>query len=318
MWARVNGPFMDPNDDGLRLQDLELFVAVAETGGFTAAAARLGVSKATVSVAVARLEAQLGVRLFHRSSRRVAPTEAGLAALPHARRALDAARDAAEAAREGLAAPRGVLRLDVPHSFGLLYVMPVVNRFLVRYPEVTVDLVLDDRPLDLVAGGFDLALRIGTLADSGLVAQRIAPIAGVLVAHPAYLDRRGRPEEPRDLAGHDTLVYSLSPTGARWPVQRGGRTEEVVATPRLRATSSLALLQAVREGLGVARMPRFVVAEDLAAGRLERVLPGWDMPSLGLYALTTAREGSPRKTAAFLELFRDWIGSPPRWDRPTP
>ena len=306
--------FVKTNSAG-GLDDLAVFVAVAETDGFSAGARRLGASKAMVSVAIARLEARLGTRLFQRTTRRLSLTEAGAAALPHAQRSLLAARDAEEAATLSLASPRGVLRLNAPMSFGLLHVVPAIGAFAKAYPEVRVELVLDDRVLDLVEGGFDLALRIGTLADSGLISQRLGTSRNVLVAHPDYLDAVGRPETPRDLTSHAALLYSLSSTGPRWTLTRGTKTETVRVSGPFQANSSLALHGALLQGLGLARIPLFVVGDDLASGRLERVLPGWELPDQSIHALTTARDQLPRKTRAFIELFREHLGDPPYWER---
>lgn len=305
--------FMKTNNGGA-LQDLAVFVAVAETEGFSAAARRLGASKAMVSVAIARLEARLGVRLLQRTTRRLSLTEAGAAALPHAQRSLLAARDAEEAATHGLASPRGVLRINAPMSFGLLHVVPALGEFAETHAEVRVDLVLDDRVLDLVEGGFDLALRIGTLSDSGLVAQRLATSRSVIVAHPDYLARAGEPRTPGDLAGHAALLYSLSTTGSRWELTRGPKRETVRVRGPLLANSSLALHRALLQGLGLARVPLFIVGDDLAQGRLVQVLPEWQSPEQGIFALTTARDHLPRKTRAFIECFRARLGDPPYWE----
>jgi DNA-binding transcriptional LysR family regulator len=184
--------------------------------------------------------------------------------LPHVQRALVALQEACEAATAVRTAPRGALRLNAPMSFGLLHVMPALNAFAKLYPEVRVDLVLDDRVLDLTEGGFDLALRIGTLADSTLMGQALGRSRNLLVAHPDYLRRRGVPAEPSELAQHDLLVYSLSSSVARWTLQRGSRSEVVRVRSRLQANSSLALQAALLDGLGIARIPWFVVGETLA------------------------------------------------------
>jgi DNA-binding transcriptional LysR family regulator len=312
----MDSSFVKPNNgvSPLPQQDLAIFVAVAETEGFSSAARRLGVSKAMVSVAVARLERRLGVRLLQRTTRRLSLTEAGAAMLPHAQRSLLAARDAEEAATTTLTSPRGVLRINAPMSFGLLHLVPALGDFAQLYPEVRVDLVLDDRVLDLTEGGFDLGLRIGTLADSSLVAQRLGRSRSVVVAHPDYVARAGQPDKPADLAEHDALVYSLSPTGSRWTLTRAGRTETVRVRPRFLANSSLALHRALLQGLGLARIPRFVVGEDLAKGRLVQVLPRWDLPEQGIYALTTARDPLPRKTRALIDFLRGRLGDPPYWE----
>lgn len=307
--------FVKPNDGKAgSIDDLAVFAAVAETEGFSAAARRLGASKAMVSVAVARLEGRLGVRLLHRTTRRLSLTEAGLATLPHAQRAVVAARDAEEAAVHAHVSPRGVLRLNAPMSFGLLHVVPALAAFAKAHAEVHVDLVLDDRVLDLVEGGFDLALRIGTLPDSTLIAQPLGRSRNVLVAHPEYLARAGVPSSPDDLLRHDALVYSLSATGAKWTLTRGTRSETVRVKSKLLANSSLALQQALLAGLGLARIPWFVVGDDLAAGRLVQVLPAWSLPPLAIHALTAARGLVPKKVRAFVDFFRARIGDPPYWE----
>ena len=295
-------------DPPVALDDLVVFAAVAEAMGFSEAARRLGVSKAMASTAVSRLEARLGVRLFQRTTRRLSLTEAGIAALPHAQRAVLAGRDAEEAATSLRTTPRGTLRVNAPMSFGVLHVAPALGDFARRYPELTVDLVLDDRVLDLVDGGFDLAVRIGVLADSSLVASRIGTNHNVLVASPDYLGQRGAPSTPRELADHPALVYTLSSTGAEWSLTRDGRTETVSVVGPVRANSSLALLTLARQGLGIARMPRFVVDDDLANGRLEQVLPDWSLPAQGIHVVTTARAHQPAKTRAFVDFLRERFG----------
>lgn len=302
------------NPGALPPAELAVFAAVAEANGFSAAARRLGVSKAMVSQAVARLEAQLGVQLLRRTTRQLSLTEAGQAMLPHVQRALGALQEACDAATDTRRAPRGTLRLNAPMSFGLLHVMPALSAFAQLYPEVRVDLVLDDRALDLTKGGFDLTMRIGTLADSGLISQALGRSRNVLVAHPDYVARHGSPAEPAALAGHALLVYSLSSSAARWTLVRGTHSESVRVRGRLQANSSLALQRALLDGLGIARIPWFVAGQDLAAGRLLRVLPDWHLPEQGIYALTSAREHLPRKTRAFIDFFRERVGDPPYWE----
>lgn len=296
------------------LDDLQVFAAVAEAQGFSAAARRLGLSKTVVSAAVARLETRLGLRLLQRTTRRLSLTEAGRAALPHAQRAVLAARDAEEAALSLRASPRGVLRVNAPMSFGLLHVVPALSEFAQAYPEIHVDLVLDDRRLDLVEGGFDLAVRIGDLPDSSLVAVPVGHNRNLLVAHADYLAHAGSPREPADLARHAALVYSLSASGSEWTLLRDGRREQIPVSGPLQANSSLALRQAALQGLGIARMPWFAVGADLAAGRLQRVLPDWEMPGQGIHVLTSARAQQPPKTRAFTDFLRQRFGDPPYWE----
>ena len=303
--------------EALPLAELGVFAAVAELEGFSAAARRLNASKAMVSTAVSRLERRLGVRLLQRTTRRLSLPEDGAAVLPHAQRLLQAAADAIEAAGRSQAEPQGTLRLSVPMSFGLLHVVPMLGAFGKAHPLLRVDLVLDDRLLDLVEGAFDLAVRIGPMSDSALVAQRIGTNRSLLVAAPSYLARAGTPRVPADLAAHITLAYSLAATGEVWKLTRGKQTHTVRSRPHLKANSSLALYAAVKQGLGIARIPSFVVGQDVAKKRLERVLPEWELPSSGIHLVTTARDLLPRKTRAFIDFFRARIGEPPSWEEPT-
>jgi DNA-binding transcriptional LysR family regulator len=304
--------FMNVND-GLPLPDLGVFVAVAEARGFSAAARRLSVSKAMVSTSVRRLEKRLGVQLLQRTTRTLSLTEDGAAVLPHAQRALLAAREAEDAARHARLTPRGTLKLNAPMSFGLLHVVPALGAFARAYPDVQVDLVLDDRYVDLVAGGFDLALRIGALPDSGLVVQRLGVNRMALVAHHRYLARRGRLSRPAELADHAALQYAHTSTD--WVLQRGRRSVSVRVRPTLRVNSSLALHQAALQGLGIARLPRFVLGGDLRRKRLVQVLPEWSLPETPIQLVTTSRE-LPRKTRAFIEFFRAHLGATWPWDQP--
>ena len=290
---------------GVALPDLEgwaIFAKVAETGSFAAAAAELGLSGPTVSKALQRLEARLGERLIHRTSRRFALTEAGRVLAVRAARILAEAEAAESEAHAKSAVPHGRVRLAAPMSFGTRHIAPALPDFLAAYPEVTVDLQLDDRVVDVVAGGIDVALRIADLPDSSLVARRLCPVRRWVVGAPAYFARHGRPLRPRDLKDHKCLGYLYLATGETWRfADAGGREESVTVQGPLRATNAEALGFAVEAGLGLALQPDFLVWDAVQAGRLVRVLDDWAAPSLALHLLTPAGGPRPIRVAVLLD-----------------
>ncbi|MCW5632734.1 MAG: LysR family transcriptional regulator [Rubrivivax sp.] len=298
------------------LEGLDAFVAVVEAGGFAAAARRLAMTTSAVSKQVGRLEARLHARLLLRTTRRLALTEAGEVFLAHARRALAEQAAGREAVIELGAAPRGELRLAAPMSFGILHIAPAIAPFLAAYPEMRVEMVLDDRVQDLVAGGFDLAIRIGALGGSGsVVARRLASASGVLCASPAYLARRGTPRAPADLLEHETLLYAYGANPGEWRLDSPAGPASVAVAPRLTSNNSLALREAALAGAGVLRVPTFVVAADLHSGRLVRVLPEWRAPGLDVHAVFPERAYVPLKARAFVEFLQARLGDPPYWER---
>lgn len=267
-----------------RSPDLEawgVFARVSETGSFVRAAEELGLSKATVSKMMARLERRLGVPLMQRTSRRLSLTEAGRRSSAIARRLLADAQALEAAAMAEAATPRGLVRLAAPMSFGLAYLAPVLPEFLAAHPLVSVDLRLSDGMEDLIGGQFDAALRIADLADSTLRVRRLCRVRRVLAGAPAYFARHGRPEHPRDLSGHACLGYANLPEPDRWRfVHASGEEAAVVPAGPLVANNADALGPALRAGLGLAVQPEFVVWEDLLAGRLETVLAEWSAPEI--------------------------------------
>lgn len=304
---------MDATIAGDRLAPITAFVRVVERGSFTAAARDLGRSTSQVSRQVSALEERLGARLLHRSTRAVSPTEAGEAFYSRCARLLSDLDEAEEAVAHLQAAPRGTLRLSVPMSFGVRHLSPLIADFLARYPEVRIEASFSDRRVDLVDEGFDLAVRIGALDDSSLFARRLAPYGRRVVASPALLAQVGRPSRPEDLTELPGLLFSYQHTGASW-VFHGPPGEVIVRmSGRLTANSGEALLDAARAGLGVALLPDFLVADDLSAGRLERLLPEWSEQGHAIWAIYPHNRHLAPKVRLFVDHLAAAFGRCPRW-----
>ncbi len=272
----------------MRLPDLEawaIFAAVVEHRSFSAAADAIGLSKATVSKAITRLEAHLGQSLFHRTSRRLALTEAGKPLAEHAARILAEANAAEEAARDSASAPSGRIRLASPMSFGITNVAPLIADFLVTHPGIEIDLHCSDARVDIVAEGFDIALRIADLPDSSLRARRLCSITSHIVASPGYLEKYGTPTHPGELGDHRLFGYS-NITGP-WRFRDAAGTEVSVRPEGpLTANSGEALVPAILAGLGIARLPGFIIGRHLADGRVVDILSDWAPGAIGLHLLT--------------------------------
>jgi DNA-binding transcriptional LysR family regulator len=300
---------------------LRIFVRAVEAGSFSKAAIATNTKTSTVSRAIASLEEDLGVSLFHRTTRRAHLTEPGATFYEHARgvlRGLEEARDAASA-MEGR--PQGLIRLHVPSAFARLHIMPFVPDFLAAYPDIRLDVSLTDVRVDLVAVGADLAIRIGPLIDSIMLARKLAPHRRIVSASPAYLDRGPPIAEPSDLLQHNCLVYTLQPTD-RWffrhQDETGDAFEEVPVTGTLRADDSEPLRDAAVAGVGVALLPTWLVGEDIKAGRLRRLLPEWSSMIAtkpgGIFGVFPPHRMVPPKVRAFLDFAQKRFGKPPYWD----
>jgi DNA-binding transcriptional LysR family regulator len=269
------------------VEALALFAKVAETGSFARTAEEFGLSKATVSKAISRLEARLGARLFHRTSRRLSLSETGRVLSARAARIL-AEGEAAEAeAAAQSAGPRGKVRLAAPMSFGLKHLAPALPAFFAQYPEVELHVDLDDRRVDMIAGGFDAALRIGVLDDSSLVARRLCPIRLHVVGSPEYFARHGRPSVPADLKNHACLSYAYLPSADVWRfANAAGEEQSVRVSGPLTTNNGDAIVASVCAGAGLALQPDFIVYEDIAAGKLESALDDWSAPPVSLNIVT--------------------------------
>ncbi|MCA8382798.1 LysR family transcriptional regulator [Burkholderia cenocepacia] len=298
-------------------EGLAMFAKVAEHGSFAAAARATGVSVATVSRGVARLEDRLGARLFNRTSRQLSLTEFGRTISEKAGEIYRRAEEAESSAREMSVQPRGLVRLAAPMSFGLRWVAPLLPGFFRAYPEVSIDLHLSDASVDLIADGFDAALRIAALPDSSLVARRLCAVTQFVVASPEYLQREGRPTHPRELADRPCLPYAYRARSAVWRFTNdAGDEESVMPTGPLRVTNADALLPTLLDGLAIAELPEFIAGEYLADGRLEAILPDWSLTTGGLYFVTPSARARPAKVTALSDYFAEHLGNPVwRWPK---
>jgi DNA-binding transcriptional LysR family regulator len=297
-----------------RLPDLEamaIFATVVEARGITAAATVLALSPPTVSKALTRLEQRIGTPLFHRTSRRLTLTEAGRELAVRAARLLAEAEAAEACLMEQSASPRGLVRLSAPMSFGVRAVAPLLPGFLTRYPDIVIDLALTDAIVDLVAEGFDLALRIADLTDSSLRARRLRSIRRVTVAAPSYLARHGRPLHPSELGAHACFGYAYLQTRDLWTFfNTSGEEVSVRPTGPLRFNNGDAALPVLLAGLGIADLPDFLLGDALETGALEPVLPGWRRPDIHLYLLAPPSPMQPTRIRAVADYLAQELTDP--------
>ena len=301
-----------------RLEEMQAFLCTAEAQSFTGAAQRLGQSKSMISQRVADLEARLGVRLLNRTTRRLSLTEAGQAFLEGCSRALHEVEDAEEAASRHGSELRGTLRIAAPLSFALLHLKPALLGFMTAHPELEVNLDMDDRVVDLVQGGYDMALRIGRLPDSSLIARRLAPSRIVVCASPAYLVERGRPEHPEQLAQHECLIYTGSARSDQWSFQIDGRWTAVPVHGRLQTNNGDMLMAAAIAGWGVAMLPSFIVGAALENGDLTCLLQGYPTLDGAIHAVYPASRQVSRRVRVFCDFLAERIGNNPYWDKLLP
>jgi DNA-binding transcriptional LysR family regulator len=277
------------------------FVAVAERLSFTDAADALGLSASALSRRVSQLEDRLGCRLFNRTTRQVALTEAGALYVEHCRAIIEQADAADAAASEHAIEPRGVLRVGLPNLYGQLRIAPLLPGFLSRYPRLSLQLNFDDRYADLVDRRLDVSVRIGNQFSGEFIARKLTPNPRYVCASPEYLTRRGAPQTPRDLADHDCLHFSPLLESGRWRLSRQGETVELPIRSVMSADNAEALRQAAVAGLGLAILAHFVIGDDLKAGRLVPVLREWTAAESSIYVIYPNARYLPLKTRAFVD-----------------
>ena len=298
------------------LADIAVFVRVVERGSFTLAAEELGLSRAVVSKYLSRLESRLGARLLHRTTRRLSLTEAGAALFEASRGAIERIEEAQSAVARFQSEPRGALRVSAPMSFGILHLGEPMAQFTGDYPGVSVELRLDDRYVNLVEEGFDVAIRIGVLRDSTLVARKLSVTRSIACAAPGYLAEKGEPQVPEDLAAHDCLLYTYLSAGNVWRFTApDGREIPVAISGSVRANNGLVLAAAAAAGRGIAILPSFYLGASLREGKLRRILAEYRLPELGIYAVYPQTAHVPPKVRVFVDFLARRFGRKPEWEK---
>jgi DNA-binding transcriptional LysR family regulator len=298
-----------------RFADLEALVAVVESGSFSAAGERLGVAKSVVSRRVSQLEQRLGSRLVHRTTRRLSLTDAGRNFYQRAVQILADLDDAEQGVSTESSELRGTLKLAAPLSFGLAHLSSALTAFLDQHPAIEVNLDLNDRNINLVEEGFDLAVRIGELQDSTLVARRLGTSRVVTCASHAYLERHGEPLHPDDLHRHIGLQYSNISYKQHWQfVTPDGKLLQAQPQIRIRANNGEVLACAAVAGIGITSGPTFILGRYLKEGKLQRILMDYRRPSVGIFAVTPPGRLLPRRVQRFIEFLSSRFGDQPYWD----
>ncbi|KXF83589.1 LysR family transcriptional regulator [Enterovibrio coralii] len=299
-----------------KLANMETFVRVVEIGSISGAADRMNIAKSAVSRRLKELETHLNVQLFHRTTRTMHTTDTGAEYYKHCLRILEDLREAEEATSQAHCVLKGPLKLAVPSTFGVLHIGDAINDFLQEHPQIEFELDFNDRKVDLIQEGYDMAIRIAELPDSTLLARKIASIRHVLCASPAYLAEHGEPENLDDLINHQALVYSLSKDVSHWRIETpSGKQQKVKINPVLKASSGEFLLSAVEKGMGIAHLPTFVVHKGLKEGRLKTILPGNAFGELNAYAIYPQTRHLSRRVRTLIDFLAARFDGKPYWDQ---
>ena len=283
-----------------RLAAMETYVSVVEAGSFSGAARRLNLGQPAVSKSIAQLEAHLGTRLLLRSTRGLTPTDAGQRFYEHAKRIIDEANEAEQAVRDSSVSLTGRLRVSAAVTFARLHILPVLNTFLDQHPQLEIDITLDDRNIDLMEEGMDVALRMGALDDSGMTVRHLAHSPRLVVGTPAYFAGAGTPQTPTDLSRHQAIVYSRRGGRESWTFSRNGSEVAVVVSGRIRVSAAEGIRTAVLSDMGIAIASQWMFAPELAQGKVQAVLTDWQLPPVDLWAVFPSGRLVTSKARAFV------------------
>lgn len=294
-----------------KISAMRAFIRVVQTGSFSVVARQLNTTQATISKRVSALEENLQVKLLHRSSREQSLTEAGSEYYVRCLKIIDALDDAETVARNQVREPSGLLRITAPSGFSHILIAPLLKNFLEAYPKIKVDLILTNQNMDLLNNNIDIALRGGSLEDSTLVAKLLCRSSLQLVASPEYLKQHGVPKNLEDLAKHNCIEYALSRGRQSWYLYRNNQEHKIHISGNLVCDSGGALLNSAQSGIGIASIPNWRVYEDLASGKLQKVLPEYELSELPIYAVYSERKHLPLKIRCFIDYFSKHLGEHP-------
>lgn len=299
-----------------KLDSSRMFVAVMETGSFAAAAQRLGTSHGQASKLITRLEHDLGIQLFKRSTRAMAPTDVAVAYYDRIKLLLEEYDALNDSVRNASESPAGKIRITVPVTFGTTRLSHHLIAFAQRFPHIELDVNFSDRQVNVVDEGFDLALRIGALADSSLIARKLCAIRVIIVASPDYLDQRGTPETWQQLSHHDCIVDTNFRDAFRWPfLDASQHVQELPISARLKFSNAEVCLQAACAGLGITRVPTFVAGDRLRSKQVIPLLTQYEVPPLGLFALYPPAKHLARKSRTLIDFLVEALSGQPVWDQ---
>lgn len=302
----------------MNLNTIPIFLQVIRCGGFSKAAKKLGVTTSQVSKSISTLENELGIKLIHRTTRKISLTEAGERYYQQATKGIHFIEDAEHSAMELQKVATGHLRIAAPMSFGHLHISPLIPQFLKQYPEIIIDLVLDDEEYDLIEHNFDVGIRTGNLKDSSAIARKLCDLKSVLCASEEYLEKYGIPNSPNDLLKHNCLLFSHSKPINEWTLKLGTKNHVLNVSGNFRVNNSEALRESLLAGIGIGRLPTFIAGRDIESGSLVQVLSKYQMQQLPLHAIFPERNYLPLKVRVFVDFLVEYLGNnEPHWDKVT-
>jgi len=297
-----------------RLNSMNIFVCVVDRGSFTAAAEKQGLSRAQVSKVVRQLETHLGTRLLNRTTRKISLTETGRSYYEGCKTVLNDIDEIESVAGEQTVMPYGTLTISAPNSFGVLHLRKAIPEYIKQYPRVKIVLSLTDRFIDVVAEGFDVGIRIASLEDSSLIARKIAPCKQAFCASPDYLEKKGIPKVPIDLAIHSCLTYSNDLKPENWILHGAEGAQSIKVSGPVCSDNGDILKEAAIAGLGITSLPTFIVGPDIKSGRLQQVLAEYCRPEISIYAVYPSRRYLSAKVRTFVDFLAGYFGDSPEWD----